>query len=131
MLACIAGTLVNCILVEVGTSIVALEDIQSTDTHGLCSLITVILDKAPEFFTLDDAGEAGVARASAMKHVAKWNRLQELQILLDAKLVDIADRWADGKGPLALEFTANEVKQLIRALFQNSDRRAAALAKIR
>lgn len=40
-------------------------------------------------------------------------------------------RWADGKGPLAAEFSPAEVKSLIRALFQNTERRAAALAKIR
>ena len=34
-------------------------------------------------------------------------------------------------GPLAAEFTAEQVKHLIRALFQNSDRRAALLARIR
>lgn len=40
-------------------------------------------------------------------------------------------RWADGKGPLVLEFSNSEVKNLIRALFQNTDRRAVALTKIR
>ena len=35
------------------------------------------------------------------------------------------------QGPLAHEFTAQEVRGLIRALFQNTDRRAAVLAKIK
>lgn len=39
-------------------------------------------------------------------------------------------RWAEGKGPLAVEFSCNEMKSLIRALFKNTERRAAALAKI-
>lgn len=43
----------------------------------------------------------------------------------------LPSRWADGKGPLAEEFSAAEVKSLIRALFQNTERRAAALAKIK
>ena len=35
------------------------------------------------------------------------------------------------QGPLAQEFTAQEVRGLIRAIFQNTDRRAAILAKIK
>ena len=44
---------------------------------------------------------------------------------------EIEDRWAAGKGPLANEFTADEIKRMIRALFQNTDRRAAVLSRIR
>lgn len=47
------------------------------------------------------------------------------------KDISFPHRWADGKGPLAAEFSAAEVKSLIRALFQNTERRAAALAKIK
>lgn len=50
--------------------------------------------------------------------------------MLNSSLADINDRWADGKGPLAVEFKPEEVKGLIRALFQNTDRRAAVLARI-
>lgn len=63
--------------------------------------------------------------------VPHWIRYKELIAILEASLQDIVDRWADGKGPLAHEFTAQEVKGLIRALFQNTDRRAAALHKIK
>ena len=52
-------------------------------------------------------------------------------MMLNASLQEIGDRWSDGKGPLAHELGANEVKQMVRALFQNTDRRAAVLAKIR
>ena len=40
-------------------------------------------------------------------------------------------RWAEGKGPLAVEFSGPEMKSLVRALFQNTERRAVALAKIK
>lgn len=43
----------------------------------------------------------------------------------------LSSRWAEGKGPLAQEFSSNEMKSLIRALFQNTDRRAVALTKIK
>lgn len=65
------------------------------------------------------------------RSVTKWQRLLELIKILEASLRDIQDRWADGKGPLAHEFTAIQVKQLIRALFQNTERRAALLTTIK
>ncbi|XP_038075243.1 centromere/kinetochore protein zw10 homolog isoform X2 [Patiria miniata] len=37
----------------------------------------------------------------------------------------------EDEGPLAMVFSASDVKSLIRAIFQNTDRRATALAKIR
>lgn len=58
-------------------------------------------------------------------------KLQEIIFLLEAKLADIESRWADGKGPLAVEFKPQELKNIIRALFQNTNRRAALLNKIK
>lgn len=60
----------------------------------------------------------------------RWAKFCELQLLLGAGLREVDDRWADGKGPLAQEFTPDQVKHLVRALFQISDRRAVLLAKI-
>lgn len=64
-------------------------------------------------------------------HVKSWNKFCELVRLLDADLLQVDDRWSDGKGPLALEFKPEQVKQMIRALFQISDKRAALLDKIK
>lgn len=44
---------------------------------------------------------------------------------------DSACRWVGGCGPLANEFTPEEVRRLVRALFQNTDRRAAFLSSIK
>jgi len=48
---------------------------------------------------------------------------------LSARLHEISDRWTDG--PLSAEMSAGEVKHVIRALFENNDRRSATLAAIR
>ena len=58
-------------------------------------------------------------------HIQLWPRFEELRHLLGAGLRDIESRWSMGKGPLAVHFAADELKQLIRALFQNTDHRAA------
>lgn len=52
-------------------------------------------------------------------------------MVLAASLRELQDRWADGKGPLAVYFTPDQTKGLIRALFQNTDRRAQLLTKIK
>ncbi|CAF3487316.1 unnamed protein product [Adineta steineri] len=57
-------------------------------------------------------------------------RFTELCIVLDSPMQTIVDRWFNGQGPLASQFAAIEIKQLIRALFQTSEKRTAALAKI-
>jgi centromere/kinetochore protein ZW10 len=44
---------------------------------------------------------------------------------------EIEDKWVDGCGPLAMAFNGDEVRRLVRALFQNTDHRAAFLASIK
>lgn len=69
--------------------------------------------------------------APAIHHcVVNWMRFQELVFVLNASMFEIEKRWVGGKGPLAAVFTPNEIKSLIRALFQNTDKRAAVLARI-
>ena len=94
-------------------------------------LLGTLIDKLPELFLMSAKDKSSDAKALLSKRVAKWQKLLELKMVLDASLMGISDRWADGKGPLAEEFPANEIKQLIRALFQNTDRRAVTLSKIK
>ena len=60
-----------------------------------------------------------------------WTKFTELIFILGASLREIEDGWSGGQGRLCAEFPAEQVKQLIRALFQNTERRAAVLAKIK
>ena len=52
-------------------------------------------------------------------------------MILKANMREIEDRWTSGKGPLANEFKAEEIRRLVRALFQNTDKRAEMLTRIR
>lgn len=65
------------------------------------------------------------------RHTKKWQKFNEFVLVLKGNLRDIDDRWSNGMGPLANEFTPEQVKHLIRALFQNSERRAALLSRIK
>lgn len=126
----ILGTLMNGVISDIVASIVILEDISSDDAKHLGSLLTLIQDKAGGLFESSD--EEGInVKVELQRNVPKWLRFGELISILNASLLEIADRWADGKGPLANEFSATEVKQMIRALFQNTERRANILTKIK
>lgn len=115
-------------------SLTALEDISLDAACKLNLLTTLIKDKGASLFlpvTEIDNKPNNNAEADLHRHVPSWTRFNELCLILNGSLQEIADRWADGMGPLATEFTPNEVKQLIRALFQNTEKRAATLAKIK
>lgn len=74
-------------------------------------------------FSLQDPFEVSI-------HVKHWVKLQQIKMILNASMAQIAEQWADGKGPLTLNFRAEDIRHLIRALFQNTDRRANVLATI-
>ena len=80
---------------------------------------------------IEDSRRKATKKMDLMRYVKKWNKFLELILILNASLKEIEDRWAEGKGPLALEFSVEEVKKLVRALFQNTDRRAATLSRIK
>uniref|UniRef100_A0A674G7X1 Centromere/kinetochore protein zw10 homolog n=1 Tax=Taeniopygia guttata TaxID=59729 RepID=A0A674G7X1_TAEGU len=126
------GALLNTALAEIVTRIAALEDISAEDADRLYSLCRIMVEEGPQVFTpLLDKDKNKKYQEEVPVYVQKWMTFKELMIILQANLQEIVDQWADGKGPLAEEFSAAEVKSLIRALFQNTERRAAALAKIK
>lgn len=121
----------NTVVVEICDQVVSLEDMSASDASQLASLMSLIQKRAgPLIKSADDEGDVNVT-VELQRNVPKWLRFTEIINILNASLLEINDRWADGKGPLANELTAAEVKQMIRALFQNTDRRSAILAKIR
>ncbi|XP_018576832.1 centromere/kinetochore protein zw10 homolog [Anoplophora glabripennis] len=115
------GVILNSLCNIIITSVVRFEDISCDAAEQLVEIMKVIFMRGPKLFT--DPKEISL-------YVSSWYKLNELNFVLGASLLDINDRWADGKGPLALQFKPVELKQLIRALFQNTDRRSALLAKI-
>ena len=84
-------------------------------------------------FLADDVEDKrnDTSKMDVIRYVKRWNKFKELILILNASLREIEDRWSEGKGPLAIDFSVEEVKKLIRALFQNTDRRAATLSRIK
>ncbi|XP_059563902.1 centromere/kinetochore protein zw10 homolog isoform X3 [Myotis daubentonii] len=126
------GTLLNTAISEIIGRITALEDISTEDGDRLYSLCKTVMDEGPQVFApLSEESKNKKYQEEVPVYVPKWMPFKELMMMLQASLQEIGDRWADGKGPLAAAFSSSEVKALIRALFQNTERRAAALAKIK
>ncbi|XP_077162643.1 centromere/kinetochore protein zw10 homolog [Paroedura picta] len=127
------GTLLNTALAEIIRRILLLEDISAENADRLHALCQILVAEGPRVFVpLPEEGQQNRPfQEEAPLCVPKWRAFQEIMLVLQASLQEIADRWADGKGPLAAEFSPSEVKNLIRALFQNTERRAAVLAKIK
>ncbi|XP_026183482.1 centromere/kinetochore protein zw10 homolog isoform X1 [Mastacembelus armatus] len=126
------GNLLNTAITEVIAKIMMLEDISSEDGEHLHTLCQTIIEEGPlVFIPLAEENKNKKYQEEVPLYVKKWSTFKELVIVLRANLQEIVDRWADGKGPLAVEFSSSEVKNLIRALFQNTERRAIALTKIK
>ncbi|CAB4065431.1 ZW10 [Lepeophtheirus salmonis] len=102
----IIGTLINAVLEEIIINVIDLENI--------------VADSALQTYN-----------AQPMRYVRYWLRFKELVFILNANLREIEHRWAEGKGPLASEFSVDEIKRLIRAIFQNTERRATVLSRIK
>ncbi|XP_072303091.1 centromere/kinetochore protein zw10 homolog [Eucyclogobius newberryi] len=126
------GNLLNTAITEVTAKVMALEDISSEEGEYLHTLCQTVIEEGPLVFTpLTEEKKNRRYQEEVGLYVKKWSMFKELAIVLKANLQEIVDRWADGKGPLAVEFSSSEVKSLIRALFQNTERRAVALTKIK
>jgi len=123
------GLALNTVVDELVQKVVVLEDIAADAAVQICMHFTALQDKGPDTFVIE--GNKQTSKGDIVRYVRKWNRFKELILILNASLREIEDRWADGKGPLANEYTPDEVKRLIRALFQNTDRRATILSHIK
>lgn len=53
-----------------------------------------------------------------------------MKMILNASMAEIVEQWSEGKGPLTLNYSSEDIRRLIRALFQNTDRRAKVLGSI-
>ena len=124
------GNLLDVLVSYLVQGVLALEDIVSSDSSELCRLLEVVLEKGVSVMQLNKQEEEEEGESVLLNYCPSWPQLRELVFVLDARLQEIVDRWAGGKGSLAKQFKAIQIRSLIKALFTNTDRRAAALDKI-
>ena len=121
------GALLNVIASELVRSVLALEDIAMDDATELHAVLNLVLERGPLVL---DTGDEETQANLLETHCKDWSKLRELAVVMDASLQKIVEMWGSGKGKLAQAFTPMEIRGLIKALFKNTERRAAALAKI-
>lgn len=117
------GILLNLLVTHVVNAILALEDISSTDCTELSRIVEWVVKSGPSVLL-------GGVETLNTKICPGWSRLEQLATVLNCGLQDIVNAWDSGSGQLAKDFSALEIRGLVKALFQNTERRAAALAKI-
>ena len=114
------GALMNVVVGEMIRGVLALEDIAAADGKELHLILNLIIERAP--LSLLFGSEEDIPN-----YCTDWERLKELAMIMDASLQDIVDNWESGNDR---HFTAVELRGLVKALFKNTERRAAALTKI-
>ncbi|KFD57065.1 hypothetical protein M514_01950 [Trichuris suis] len=117
------GRLVDCLFSTVISNVLSLEDITTKEANGLDDSLTALMADVEFLFTSEKP-----ARPEA--YCQTWRRMEELIFVLENNLKGIEERWNAGNGPLASCFTADEMRKLIRAIFQNTDQRALVLSKL-
>ncbi|CAH0766065.1 unnamed protein product [Diatraea saccharalis] len=116
------ATLVNMFVDELIHRVCTVEDISMEMATQLTDMYTLVVQKAPLLFQNTTDVE---------QYVKSWKKLQELIFVLGGSLKDIEKHWKDGTGPLAVHFNTEELRSLIKALFQNTQFRANLLSKIK
>ncbi|CAG0920466.1 unnamed protein product [Notodromas monacha] len=120
------GFLLDTAVEEILRQALTCEDIASEAANNYSSLLrSTFIARLPALFSTAERTVDNVHDV-----VTRLHALEEFVFVLDAHLPEIKTRWDAGRGPLARAFAAQEVKFLVRALFQNTDSRAKILAAI-
>ncbi|RNA25249.1 centromere kinetochore zw10 -like protein [Brachionus plicatilis] len=142
----IIGQLLNLVIRDLVKSCLKLEDISTDDASYLHSAFSLMIQAINDLYINKLSSEksdglssdlvnlslsTNLADLNASKYVESWQKFKHLLVILKANLQEIVDLWTDGMGPLAMHFEPDEVRSLIKALFMNTDRRQAALSKIK
>ena len=126
------GSLLSSVIEKIVKDVEDLEDISEAESQRLttfCGQFSAL----EELFIAERLGQVEEADVEPVPltavYVPNWLRFQYLSNILESSLVDIKYLWTEGE--LSLEFTADEVTELIEALFAESSHRRNAIAEIR
>ncbi|KAF2259844.1 hypothetical protein CC78DRAFT_502567 [Lojkania enalia] len=120
------GSLVSTAITKFINDVEEMTDIaedESRKLHGYCTSLSSL---SSLFQTEDENGEI---RDTTHMYARNWLKFQYLREILDSSLVDIKFMWTESE--LRYEMDADEVVDLITALFAESDHRRKAIAEIR
>jgi len=122
------GTVINKMIIDIED----MSDISEPESQRLtsfCNRVAALEDLfVPEQAADSEAhGEPPVLRTAV--YTPHWLKFQYLTNILESSLVDIKYLWTEGE--LSLEFSVEELTDLIEALFADSEHRRKAIGEIR
>jgi centromere/kinetochore protein ZW10 len=121
------GSLVSTVAEKIIIDIEDLGDISESQSRKLVSFCNQ-LSNLEDLFLPEHSDDAKPVPMTAV-YVRNWLKFQYLINILESSLADIKFLWLEGE--LSLEFSADEVVDLIEALFAESDHRRRAIAEIK
>ncbi|VIO88397.1 Uncharacterized protein BM_BM14740 [Brugia malayi] len=124
--ACCLGNVISFFFNTLIKMLLSTEDIRSSDAELSVITLRKVLKRSEMLFVIEQSKHSLIHKYTG----SSYFRIKELLFCLDSSLQNIYDRWCDGKGPLALWLHADEVRHLVKALFQNTEKRAHVLSKI-
>ena len=116
---CLAS-LLDVIIVWLADGVVELEDISAKEADVLYDFVVFVMSQGPK--------SAHMSRETAPSRCLHWGRLEDVGFVLHNNLQEIVAYWM---GPKSKSLKASEFRSMIRGLFQNTDKRATALSKIK
>ena len=123
------GSLLSKVIEKMIRDVEDMEDITEPESQRLASFCTQISDLGDLFVPAEQPPSEAEAVPLTAVYVSNWLRFQYMANILESSLVDIKYLWTEGE--LSLEFSADEVIDMIRALFAESPNRRNAIADIR
>jgi protein transport protein DSL1/ZW10 len=120
------GSLLSTVISKVIIDIEDLGDISEPESQQLVSFGNRL--SSLENLFMPESGDTGSVSMAAV-YVRNWLKFQYLINILESSLADIKFLWVEGE--LQLEFTTEEVIDLVGALFAESEHRRRAIAEIR
>lgn len=121
------GSLLSTVIGKIIMDVEDLGDISEDQSKQLVLFCNQI-SKLEDLFMPENAADPEAVPVTAV-YVPNWLRFQYLINILESSLADIKFLWLEGE--LGLEFSMDEVIDLIVALFAESDYRRRAIADIR
>lgn len=126
------GSLLSTVTSKIIMDIEDMTDISEPESQRLAAFCNAV-SNLEDLFVPEQPPETSQHATSGVPLTAvytpNWLKFQYLSNILESSLVDIKYLWSEGE--LSLEFTADEVVDLIEALFADSEHRRKAIGEIR
>ncbi len=126
------GSLLSTVVNKIVVDVCDMSDISEPESQRLtafCNRIAALEDLFTPENPADASADAEHSVPLTAVYTPNWLKFQYLSQILDSSLVDIKYLWTEGE--LRLEFSVDELVDLIQALFADSEHRRRAIAEIR